>query len=83
MTAALHWELIAVLGTGDGLVVGGFAARCGHRHADLGEAVACPWTPDPWPEVCDLLAREFRTPELDVDPRTGIARGRGEQGRLL
>lgn len=81
--AAVHWEVIAVVGNGDALLdANGFAQRCGHRHATDLEAVRCPWVPTPWPDICDLLVRQFRTPELDVNPRTGLRRGRAEQGRL-
>ena len=55
MTAALHWVVIAVLGNGRG------AGTCGHEHATADEATACPWTPEPWPVVCDLLVRQVRS----------------------
>ncbi|MGN6107453.1 MAG: hypothetical protein ACTHU0_20255 [Kofleriaceae bacterium] len=54
MTAPLCWQVIAVVATGHGL------GTCGHHHVTSDEATACPWTPDPWPEVCDLLVRKVR-----------------------
>jgi hypothetical protein len=69
MTAALHFEVIAVLG--DGHVLrgpDGFAARCRHDHATADEATLCPWTPEPWPRCCDLLVRQVRT-EMALDRR--------------
>lgn len=50
-----HWAVIGVLESGHSV------GRYGHQHATVGEATLCPWTPDPWPEVCDLLVRQFRT----------------------
>lgn len=55
MTAPRHWIVIAVVESGRGI------GDCGHQHADDEAAFACPWTPDPWPEVCDLLVRQVRT----------------------
>lgn len=52
--APLCWVVIAVLASGQGI------SDCGHQHATDEEAFACPWTPDPWPEVCDLLVRQVR-----------------------
>jgi hypothetical protein len=59
---ALHWEVIAVLAD-DSCLVGanGLFQRCHHEHATQAEAEACPWTPEPWPEVCDLLVRQVRS----------------------
>lgn len=54
MTARLCWAVIAVVASGDGL------GTCGHGHETAEEATMCPWTPDPWPEVCDLLVRQVR-----------------------
>lgn len=54
MNAPLHWTVIAVLATGHGI------GMCGHQHASAAEATACPWTPQPWPDVCDLLVRQVR-----------------------
>jgi hypothetical protein len=53
----LHWEVIAVLGTGQGL------GSCGHHHATQDEATRCDWAPADWDKhlVCDLLVRELRT----------------------
>lgn len=53
------WRVIAVLADGRGL------GDCGHDHICDLEAFACPWTPDPWPEVCDLLVREVRDRRFD------------------
>ena len=50
----LTWVVIAVDEHGHS------PGNCGHRHATDLDAVRCPWTPDPWPEVCDLLVREIR-----------------------
>ena len=55
MPAATHWTVIAVLGDGRG------NGTCGHIHATSDEATLCPWTPDPWPVVCDLLVRHVRS----------------------
>lgn len=52
--APLTWVVIAVLGTGQGI------GDCGHQHETADEATLCPWTPDPWPEQCDLLVRQVR-----------------------
>ncbi len=60
MAAALHWEVCAVDGAGQG------HGRCGHRHATADEATACPWDPER-PVVCDLLVRQVRTDQ----PRRG------------
>lgn len=73
---ARHWEVIAILPSGHALVERGFAARCRHLHATQDEATICPWTPDPWPEVCDLLVRQVRTRDHRDDERR-------EQGKLL
>jgi hypothetical protein len=48
------WRVIAVVEDGSS------PGDCGHSHANDLEAVRCPWTPDPWPEVCDLLVRQVR-----------------------
>jgi hypothetical protein len=70
--APKHWEVIAVLPDGNGLVgKSGFRQTCGHRHASADEATMCPWTPDPWPEQCDLLVRQFRTPDKRTMPEQG------------
>jgi hypothetical protein len=67
MSAAIHWVVKAMVPRdGDGLTVGlsnpdGSAADCGHQHATDEEAFACPWTPDPWPVVCDLHVVQVRT----------------------
>lgn len=55
MSAAKHWAVIAVdeHGTGHG--------DCGHLHPSAVHATMCEWTPDPWPERCDLLVRQMRT----------------------
>lgn len=71
--APRHWEVLAVLPDGHGYRLNGFAQRCGHRHATQDEATMCPWTPDPWPVVCDLLVRQVRSPSH---------RDRREQGRM-
>ena len=63
MTAPRHWIVIAVVESGRGI------GDCGHQHADDEAAFACPWTPDPWPEVCDLLVRQVRTPDPNDRPR--------------
>ena len=55
----LVWRVIAVLPDGKGI------GDCGHDHADDLEAVRCPWTPDPWPFVCDLLVRQVRDRSID------------------
>ena len=60
----LTWCLIAVDAKGKG------HGTCGHRHADALEAVRCPWTPLPWPEVCDLLVRQVRDPIASGDGET-------------
>lgn len=57
MIAPLVWQVIAVDGSGRG------HGTCGHRHATPDDATMCPWTPTPWPNVCDLLVREMRDPE--------------------
>ncbi len=54
MTARLCWTVIAVLESGQGI------GTCGHEHEDREDALACSWTPDPWPYVCDLLVRQVR-----------------------
>ncbi len=70
-----HWEVLAMIpqpGRGEivkGLIDSkGFIARCGHRHATKEEATMCPWTPDPWPEVCDLFVAIVRTPDENTKP---------------
>lgn len=50
----LAWRVIAVCADGSGL------GNCGHNHRSKEAAVACPWTPDPWPDRCDLLVRQVR-----------------------
>lgn len=50
----LTWRVIAVIADGRGI------GDCGHRHADDLDAVRCSWTPEPWPEVCDLIVRQVR-----------------------
>lgn len=79
MTAPLHWEVLAILGSGHALTIRGFVARCHHRHATRDEAIACPWEPVPWPEVCDLLVRQVRT----EGGREGKPSNVREQGRLF
>jgi hypothetical protein len=66
VTATLHWEVLAVVELEPARVTGlagplGATERCGHNHASDDEAYACPWTPAPWPEVCDLFVRQVRT----------------------
>ncbi len=51
---ARTWQVIAVTADGHG------HGTCGHRHETDLDAVRCPWTPDPWPYVCDLLVRQVR-----------------------
>lgn len=53
----LHWEVIAVLGSGCG------AGSCGHSHATEDDAIACDWAPAGWDDMlmCDLLVRQVRT----------------------
>ncbi len=63
---ARHWEIIAVVPDERGLAVGlvgadGTVQRCRHDHPTQDEATMCPWTPTPWPVVCDLLVRQFRS----------------------
>ena len=48
------WRVIAVLASGHS------PGHCAHDHATQDEAERCPWTPDPWPEVCDLFVRQVR-----------------------
>jgi hypothetical protein len=48
------WRVVAVLADGHG------NGNCGHSHAEQIDAERCPWTPTPWPEVCDLLVRQVR-----------------------
>jgi hypothetical protein len=71
--APLHWEVCAVLASGAG------NGRCRHEHATAAEATMCPWTPEPWPEVCDLLVRQVRT----ADGRRRAPRGRDRQLELF
>lgn len=70
VTAALCWSVIAVVPSGDGL------GTCGHEHDTADEATMCPWTPEVWPETCDLLVREFRRDD-------GRERSRGRQLQLF
>ncbi len=68
MTAPLHWEVIAVLASGQGI------GSCRHQHATADEATLCPWAPQPWPEVCDLLVRQVRTGQVS---QLSLTWGRG------
>lgn len=58
----LTWRVIAVLADGRG------NGNCGHSHADQIDAERCEWTPEPWPEVCDLLVRQVRDEVASGDP---------------
>jgi hypothetical protein len=66
----LCWQVISVLATGSGL------GTCGHDHETADEATLCPWTPDPWPEVCDLLVRQVRRVSPEERARTEAKRPR-------
>lgn len=87
MIAPLHWEVLAMVPRSvDGATVGlanpdGSTARCGHRHGTADEASACPWTPDPWPEVCDLFVRQVRTEAPPVQARMPWAASAGRRAR--
>lgn len=62
------WSVIAVLESGQGI------GTCGHEHETAAEATVCPWTPEPWPEVCDLLVRQVRRPSLAAPTARANAR---------
>lgn len=51
---SMVWRVIEVDAVGHG------HGDCGHEHADDLDAVRCSWTPEPWPERCDLLVRQVR-----------------------
>lgn len=89
MSAQLHWEVLAFAERDPinepGVLVGargpdGSSLRCGHDHTE-DEAYACPWTPDPWPDQCDLFVRQVRTEAPPVQlgfgwaPRAGRRAG--------
>jgi len=69
MSAALHWELLALRERDPvnepGVLVGvaapdGSWLRCGHHHTE-DEAYACTWEPEPYPSDVTLYVKQVRT----------------------
>lgn len=85
MSAALHWEVLALVSDDRGNLVGlrssaGGVERCGHQHATEEEAFWCPWVPEPWPG-CGLYPRQVRTEAPPVQARMPWAATAGRRAR--